>query len=435
MLWLLSRLAPITCVVALLAAAAGAADWPQWRGPARDGVWRETNQITRFPAPQIAIKWRAPVAAGYSGPTVADGRVFVSDRIEEPSEQERIHCFDAETGAVRWVHAYPVDYREVSYKAGPRGSVLAEGDFVYSLGATGQVVCLSTADGAVAWQRDLNREYKIRMPDWGLAASPLMEGDALILQISGSDGACIVALDKRTGRERWRALEDRASYSAPIVIDQAGTRVLVCWTADRVVGLDPATGAEHWTADFPASKWPIATATPVLDGDRLFLSSAIDGSLMLKLHSDRLAVEKVWQRKGQNEVSTDALHSLIATPYIEGDHIYGVCISGELRCLDARTGDRVWESQEAVPKAKWAAAHLIRGHDRVWIFNERGELIIAQLSPEGYREVSRAQLIRPTTAQLPMRGGVCWAHPAFANGHIFARNDEEIVCADLRANR
>ncbi|MCC2669624.1 MAG: hypothetical protein K0Q72_2095, partial [Armatimonadetes bacterium] len=293
--------------------------------------------------------------------------------------------------------------------------------------------CFDAAKGKVLWSKELGKQYEIDLPTWGITAAPLIEGDLLILQIGGKD-ACVVALDRKTGTERWKTLSDPAAYSAPVVIDQAGKRVLVAWTADRVVGLEPTTGKLHWEAPFKRLRWPIGVATPVLNGERLFVTSAIDGSLMLRVPKDRLAVETLWQRRGATEARTDALHSLISTPILTADHVYGFDASGELRCLDAKTGDRLWESLEAVPKARWAAAHLIRNGDRTWIFNERGQLIIARLSPKGYEEISRAQLIKPTRGQLNERGGVCWSHPAFANQHVFARNDEELVCASLAAN-
>ncbi|MGV3722528.1 MAG: hypothetical protein ACO1SX_16600 [Actinomycetota bacterium] len=118
---------------------------------------------------------------------------------------------------------------------------------------------------------------------------------------------------------------------------------------------------------------------------------------------------------------------------ILGDYIYGVDSYGELRCLDLMTGDRIWESRDAVPRARWANIHFVVNGDKVWMFNERGQLIIARLSPKGYEEISRAQLIQPTTGQLPQRGGVCWTHPAYANQHVFIRNDAELVCASLKA--
>ncbi len=418
--------------VLLSALGAGAEDWPQWRGVNRDGQWTEKGLIRKFAGPEIPIKWRVPIGSGYSGPTVAKGRVYVTDRVAEPQQLERVHCFDEKTGEKIWSHSYEAPYGGVSYPAGPRASVTLDEGRAYALGALGHLHCFDAARGKLLWSRDLNREYEINLPTWGIAASPLIEKDVVILQIGGKD-ACVVALDKRTGKERWKALGDPASYSAPITIDQAGKRVTVVWTADRVVGLDPRTGAEYWSAPFPRKRWPIGIATPVLNGDRLFLSSAIDGSLMLRVPKDRLAVEQLWQRRGATEQNTDALHSLISTPLLMGDYIYGICSKGELRCLDAKTGDRLWENVSVVPLNRWAAAHLVRNGERVWIFNERGELIIGSLSPTGFQEISRAGLLKPTLAQLRERGGVCWSHPAFANQHVFARNDEELVCASLKS--
>jgi len=155
--------------------------------------------------------------------------------------------------------------------------------------------------------------------------------------------------------------------------------------------------------------------------------------MLLKLDKDRLAASVVWRRQGPDEQHTDSLHSIISTPILLDDAIYGVDSYGELRCLDLMTGDRMWEDLSAVPKARWATIHFVRNADKVWMFNERGELIISKLSRKGFEEISRAKLIEPTTGQLSQRGGVCWSHPAFADKHVFARNDSELVCADLSA--
>ena len=428
-----------TLVLFLGASVSLADDWPQWRGPSRDGVWKEQGLLQKFEAPQIKIRWRVRVSYGYSGPTVAGGRVYVSDRVVEPKAQERVQCFDWRTGHRLWTHTYDCVYAGVSYSDGPRAAVSIDEGRAYSLGAMRHLFCLDAATGAVLWSKDLNHEYRIRMPIWGIAASPLIDGDLLIVEIGGSDNACLVAFDKKSGKERWHALGDGANYSAPIVIQQAGKRVLVCRTADRVVGLDPQSGALYWEYPYPSRQMPLGIATPIVDGERLFLCGFYDGSLMLRLlpgaHGQgaeaRPAVEKLWQRVGANERNTDALQSIISTPLFLGEHVYGVDSYGELRCLDARTGDRIWESRDAVPRSRWATIHFVKNGDRVWMFNERGQLIIARLSPKGFEEISRAQLIRPTTGQLPDRNGVCWSHPAFAYRHVFARNDEELVCASL----
>ena len=432
-IWLPAALAVAWACWAAPARPGLADDWPQWRGPTRDGVWKEAGIVAKLPGPRIPLRWRAEIAAGYSGPTVAGGRVYVTDRLARPSEVERVHCFDAKAGRKLWTHTYPAPYTRVGYPAGPRASVSIDGGRAYALGTMGRLHCLDAAGGKVLWQRDLRREYRARVPIWGIAAAPLVTGGFLVVQIGGADGACVVALDKATGREKWRALGDRASYSAPILIRQAGRDVLVCWTGDNVAALDPASGAVLWSHPFRQRRMVINVPTPVVRGDRMFLTSFYDGSLMLRLLGDRPAVEEVWRRRGRSERDTDALHAMISTPILQGEYVYGVDSYGELRCLDARTGERIWEDLTATPKARWSNIHMVRNGERIWMFNERGELIIATLSPKGFHEVSRAKLIDPTTEQLRLRGGVCWAHPAYANRCIYARNDKELVCASLAA--
>jgi outer membrane protein assembly factor BamB len=412
-------------------AVALADDWPQWRGPQRDGVWRETGIIDRFDSPQLPIKWRVPIGNGYSGPTVANGRVYVMDRVAEPEQIERVHCIDETTGDKVWSHSYDALYRNVGYTAGPRASVTVDEGKAYSLGTMGHLFCFDAAKGRVLWEKDLNALYQIEMPNWGIACSPLIEGDLLIV-VAGGESACLVAFDKSTGEERWKALQDRAQYSSPIVIEQAGQRVLVCWTGDNVVGLNPRTGHVYWREAMKPVQMPIGAATPVTDGKRLFVSSFYDGSMMLRLTGATTpAVEQIWRKRGLNEKQTAALHCMISTPVLDGDYVYGVDSYGQMRCLDADTGERIWESQQAVPKERWSNIHIVRHGDRYVMFNERGELIFAKLSPSGDDEVSRAKLIEPTRVQLNERGGVCWSHPAYANKHVFPRNDEELVCASL----
>jgi outer membrane protein assembly factor BamB len=407
-------------------------DWPQWRGPTRDGVWRETGLVDHFESAQLPLAWRAPIAAGYSGPTVSGGRVFVSDRLVEPRQAERVHAFDSKTGKPLWTFEYECKY-SISYPAGPRAAVSIDEGRAFALGATGRLHALDAASGAVLWKKDLEKEYGIRMPIWGIAASPLVDHDLLIVQIGGKDNACLVAFDKRSGAERWRALDDDASYAAPIITEQNGQRVLICLTGQHIAGLKPDSGEVLWKYPFPPKQMVIGIPTPVIDGPRLFVTTFYEGSLMLRLVPDRFAVEKLWARRGADEKHTDALHSIISTPLAIDGYIYGVDSYGELRCLDEQTGKRIWESDQATPHTRWSTIHFVRNGSREWLFNERGELIIARLTPEGYDEISRTKLLEPTTEQLRQRGGVCWSHPAFANRHVFARNDRELVCASLSA--
>ena len=211
---------------------------------------------------------------------MADGRVYVTDLQTEPHSAERVHCFDWKTGRSLWDFSYDCTYDNLGFPAGPRAAVSIDGGRAYALGAMGHLHCLDAVTGKLLWKKEPGVDYKIRVPVWGIASAPLVDGDQVIVQLGG-ERACLVALDKKTGVERWHALDDRASYSAPILIQQASKRVLVCWTGDNVVGLDPATGAVHWKYPFPPAKMVINVPTPVVAADRMFLTGFYDGALML----------------------------------------------------------------------------------------------------------------------------------------------------------
>jgi len=417
-------------LVGLFSGWAVADDWHQWRGPNRDGTWRETGIINHFDVDQLQSVWRVPIGSGYSGPTVADKRVYVMDRKTKPKQVEVIHCFSARTGQHIWSYSYDCQYQNVGYTAGPRASVVIVNGLAYALGTMGHLHCLVAKTGQVKWQKDLNQLYQIRMPTWGIAASPLVEGNRVFLQVGG-EKACLVALDRQTGEELWTARSDSASYTTPILVSQASKKVLVCYTGDNVVGLSPESGKTYWEIDCAPSRMVIGIATPVHHRGHLFISNFFDGSMLIRLHPSQLKAEMVWHRKGEDEHQTDGLHSLISTPILIEDHVYGIDSYGHFRCLEITTGNRVFEDITITPIERWSTAHFIKNGDRVWIFNEKGELLLAKFSPQKVDLISRTQIIKPTRDQLNRRGGVCWSHPAFANKHIFVRNDEELICINL----
>jgi outer membrane protein assembly factor BamB len=420
-------------LIYLIAAASGATlaeDWPKWRGADRNGEWHETGIAESFT--QLKPVWRAEISSGYSGPTVSDGRVFVSDRVTKPKQIERVHCFDEKTGKLIWSHEYPCAYRNVSYTAGPRTSVQIHDGIAYSLGTMGHLFAFDVKDGRVIWSVDANTAFEIDIPEWGISAAPLITEDMLVVQIGGTPDATVVALGLKDGKERWRALSDRASYSAPITVEQAGKDIVVVWTGDNLAGLDPLTGRTLWKQPFKPSRMVIGVATPIHKDNKVFVSSFFDGAMMVNLQPTQQSVSLAWASAGADERNTESLHSLISTPIWLGDHIYGIDSYGELRCIRASDGKRVWTDTTAVRKARWSTAHFVSHHDKVWIFNEEGELILSELSPDGFKVISRAPLIEPTRDQLNRRGGVTWSHPAFANGHVFIRNDNELIKVDLR---
>src|SRR5262245_8395180 len=257
------RAALAAAVGSLVAAAvAGADDWPQWLGPRRDAVWRETGILEKFPEGGPKVRWRAPVAGGYAGPAVAEGKVFVTDRVlakdtEKPKDPfrpgttpgtERVLCLNEADGRLLWKHEYDCPYT-VQYPYGPRTTPVVRDGRVYALGAEGHLVCLDTDDGRRRWGRDLKKDYNVKAPVWGFAAHPLLDGHKLICMVGG-EGSTVVAFDKDTGKEIWRALSaSQPGYCPPMIFEAGGTRQLIVWDANKLSSLDPETGKVYWSQD------------------------------------------------------------------------------------------------------------------------------------------------------------------------------------------
>ncbi len=440
----------------LCATAVRADDWPQWLGPQRDGVWRETGLLDKFPSGGPTMKWRTPIGAGYSGPVVANGRVFITDRLlpagaENPANpfgrnqvegKERVLCLDEPTGKILWKYEYECPY-EISYPAGPRAVPVIAGDKVYTLGAMGNLICFNVKSGDVVWSKDLPAEYHFPVPMWGTASSPLVDGNRLICLVGGK-GSVAVAFDKDTGKEIWKALSaNEPGYAPPMIYEIGGKRQLIVWHPQAINSLNPETGAVHWSTPYGSKKFikaGLTIPTPRLAGDMLFLTAFYDGPLMLKLHGTEKPTV-AWQGHGTGELpdKTDGLHSIMVTPFLKDGYIYGVCSYGELRCLEAATGKRIWETHQATTgkSERWGNAFLVRmgDSDRYVLFNERGDLILANLTPKGYEEMSRAHILEPTNTMAGPKGRrVIWSYPAFANRTVYARNDKEIIAVSFSAN-
>lgn len=445
-----------TIVLALAAwcltwSAIRADDWPQWLGPRRDGVWRETGILKQFPKAGPTVRWHAPIGSGYAGPAVAEGRVYITDLAlpegaKPPSDsfarkrfagKERVVCLAEATGKELWKHEYPCEYM-ISYPAGPRTTPVIHGGKVYTLGAMGDLLCLDAVTGKLLWSTSFPRDYQAPVPMWGFAAHPLVDGEKLICLVGG-EKSLVVAFHKDTGKELWRALSAfEPGYCPPMIYEFGGQRQLVIWTPDSISGLDPETGKSYWAVPF-AVKAGLSIPTPRKEGDLLFVTSFYNGSLMLKFQPNASKPTVIWKGQNQSEQPnrTDGLHSIMPTPVLKDGYIYGVCSYGELRCLKADTGERVWESLEATgsqkqPQDRWKNAFLVPNGDRVFLFTEAGDLLIARLTPQGYEKLDQAHILEPTNRMA--NRAVVWTHPAFANKSMYARNDKEIVCVSLAAD-
>ncbi len=420
-----------------------AEDWPQWLGPNRDSVWRETGVVGKFPEGGPRVLWRTAIGAGYAVPSVAGGKVYLTDRklaegAKNPANafdksvvagSERVICLNEEDGKEVWKYEYDCPYA-ISYGAGPRVTPLVNQGKVYSVGAEGNLLCLDATTGKLLWSHDFKKDYNAKTPMWGFSGHPLLVGNRLIC-LAGGERAVAVAFDKDSGKEAWHALTAKEpGYSSPMLCTNRGKPELIIWHPESVNALNPETGELYWSEPF-ASRSGMTIATPRQTGDELLVTTFYSGSMMLRLKDER-TVSPMWKTLKASEKETTHLNAVMCTPFLENGYIYGVCSYGQLRCLKAETGERVWETFKATTggePVRWANAFIVKNGDRFFLANEKGDLIIARLTPEAYTEVSRCHLLEPTNTAAGR--DVVWSHPAFANRHVYARNDKEIVCADL----
>jgi outer membrane protein assembly factor BamB len=423
--------------VVLSATVAQADDWPQWMGPKRDNVWRETGLVETLPK-EPKIVWRAPVAGGYSGPAVAGGKVYVTDYVtkenvkvdnfskKEFSGIERILCLDEKTGKELWFQQSPVVY-SISYPAGPRSTPIIHDGKVYFHGAEGIISCHTAATGEVIWSKNLKEAYKTKTALWGYSSQPLIDGNKLII-LAGGEGSHCVALNKDTGDEIWRTgTATEQGYSPPLIIEQAGVRQLVLCSPDAIYAVDPETGKLFWSQEYKADNGSIIM-TPLHFGNYLFVGGYNNKNIMIELAADKPGAKTLWRdqiKKGLGAINVQ--------PFLMDGKVYGLDQSGDLRCIDIPSGEILWTTPKPLGDRKLGSGtvFLVRAGttDKFWMFAETGDLIIGQLTPKEFTELSRMHVIDATNNAFGRE--VVWCAPAFANRRMYVRNDKELICVDL----
>lgn len=430
------RLAFLLMTCGMTALPARGEDWPHWMGPTRDNRWDAPNSIEKFPTSGPKIVWKTAIAGGYSGPAVVGNRLYVTDYVTndqvrtdnfqraEYTGNERVLCLDANNGNLIWKHEYPVTY-SISYPAGPRCTPVVDGDYVYVLGAEGHLWCFEKETGKPIWSHALKEKYKTKAALWGYASHPLIDGDKLIC-IVGGDGTHTVAFHKKTGAEIWRyGSATEQGYSPPVIINAANTRQLILMSPDWIASVNPETGKELWTEKYAANNGSIIM-TPIQYGKYLYVGGYSKHNLMLELDQQKPGAKVLWR-----DAAKKGLSPVNVQPFLEGDVMYGFHETGEFTAVQIPSGDRLWETSKPLGNRPVGSGtvFLVKNGELFYMFAETGELILGKLDTKGFVELDRAKILEPTNSAFGRP--VVWCPPAFANGRMFVRNDEECICVEL----
>jgi outer membrane protein assembly factor BamB len=388
-----------------------AADWPQLLGPSRNGTSAETGLVKSWPEKGPSVVWEREVGEGFSGSVVSGGTLILFHRVED---EEVVEALDGASGKPRWKFTYPTKYADSYGKGdGPRSTPMIAGGKVYTLGAEGMLHCLDLKDGKKVWEKSLAKDYELRPTFFGIGTTPLVEGDLLLVNV-GAKGAGIVAFNKNNGREVWKATEDESSYSSPVAATLDGVRHVFFFTRTGLVDLDPKDGkvraSKRWRSRNDAS---VNAAVPLVVGGQLFLTASYNtGAVLLRVGKD--GVEEVW--KGDKSLSAH-----YNTPLQKDGYLYGIDGRQEqgarLRCVELKTGEVKWE------KERFGCASMILADGHIIALTEDGDLVLIEPTPEGYRETSRAAVLKAVP---------CRAEIALADGRLYGRDGKKLVCWNLK---
>jgi outer membrane protein assembly factor BamB len=389
---------------------ARASYWTDFRGPKRNGEYREQPIRDDWPPAGLTPLWKQPVGGGYASFVVARGRAFT---IEQRGSQEVVAAYDVQTGRELWTNGWDAEFREAMGGDGPRATPTWAAGVVYALGAAGELRALNEARGRVLWRTNILADSRAGNLPWGMAAAPLVVDDTLIVLPGGRDGQSVVAYDRATGERRWSALADQQAYASPMLVTLAGVRQLLVFTATRLVGLAPENGRLLWEYAFPTFNG-INAAQPLVLGDRrVFLSASYGaGAAVVELtpEGDTLSVREVWRNnRMKNRFSGSVLKDGV---------IYGLD-EAILAAVDAETGELRWKG------GRYGYGQLILAGDHLVVLTEDGELALVRANPARHEEVAR----------FPVLEGKTWNVPALADGFLLVRNLNEMAAFDLRAGR
>jgi outer membrane protein assembly factor BamB len=381
--------------------------WTDFRGPRRDGTYSERPILTSWPAAGLQPLWKQPVGGGYASFAIAHGRAFT---IEQRGPDEVVAAYDVASGRELWTNRWRAAFRERMGGDGPRATpVWAEGR-VYALGGEGELRALDEATGEVVWRTNILDDSGARNLQWGMAASPLVVDDTVVVLPGGGKGRSVMAYDRWTGGRAWSALDDQQAYSSPMLVTLGGVRQILVFSASRLMGISPDGGDVLW--EYPwRTQFDINASQPLVIGDnRVFLSTGYGtGAAVIDVvpAQGRFRVREIWRNiRMKNQFTSSVLH---------GGFVYGLD-EAILACVDAATGELMWKGgRYGYGQVVLASGHLI-------VLTEGGDLALVRATPERHEEIVR----------FPVLDGKTWNHPALADGYLLVRNLAEMAAFDLR---
>jgi outer membrane protein assembly factor BamB len=395
-----------TLVLLTLAPITFAADWPQFLGPKREAHSTETGLLKSFPRAGPKVLWERDLGQGYSSPVIAGDHLFQFHRV---GDKDTLDCLNASTGKALWTFSYETNYSDGYGKGdGPRATPIVTDKHVYLLAADGRLHCVDREKGTKVWLNALHDNYRVPASFFGVGTTPILDGDNLYVNVGGK-GSGIVAINRNTGKEVWKTLDDKASYSSPVVATFDGKKRLVFFTRTGLAIVDPSDGKvthqKRWRARINAS---VNAAAPVVVGDEVFLSTCYDtGAILLRVGKEDLTT--IWS-------NDESLSSHFSTPVHHDGHLYGFHGRQEegtqFRCVEWKTGKVKW-SREG-----FGCGSLILADGQLIVLSESGDLVLVEPTPKEYREKVRAKVL-----DGPVR-----AHLALANGNLYCRDNKKLVC-------
>lgn len=386
---------------------AAAADWPQYRGPNRDGISPETAVLRDWPGGGPRVFWKVPLGEGFSQVAAVKDRLYI---VYGQGSEEVAAALAASTGKQLW--RVRLDNKYMSDQGnGPRSTPTVDGDLVYVLSASGQLAALKTANGQTVWRHDLKGEYGAAPPQWGISTSPLVEGNLLIVNVGGTNNRSVMAFDKATGKPVWGSQSDGAGYSAPIAVTVRGVRQVIVFTAGAIISLAPKDGHLYWRVPW-RTDWEVNAATPIFfPPDKLFVSSGYDtGSALLQIKGtgSQVSAEEIWKSRGmKNTFSSSILHN---------GTVYGFD-NATLKAIDAATGEERWKQRGL------GHGSLILAGGNLIVLSEQGTLALLEATPKEFNQLGAIRVLQ----------GKCWTAPTLADGRLYLRNEEHLIALDWNA--